>query len=61
MNKTGLLRLDFVCDLEELRGGPLDFQMPLEFHVLDCWAERLGVMVSSVRDKVVHRTQAEKH
>lgn len=35
--------------------------MPLEFHVLDCWAERLGVMVSSVRDKVVHRTQAEKH
>lgn len=35
--------------------------MPLQFYFLDCWAERLGVMVSSVRDKVVHRVQAEKH
>lgn len=25
LNKTGFLWLDFVCDLEELHGGPLDF------------------------------------
>ena len=35
--------------------------MPLKFCVLDGCAERLGVVVPSVKDKVAHRVQAGKH